>query len=366
MRSHALSLILLLSAGTLLAADMERNPNIIFIMADDLGYGDLGCYGQREIRTPNIDQMAREGMRFTQCYAGSTVCAPTRCVLMTGRHTGHARVRGNSGWQGTARQSVLVPLRPEDLTVAEVLKQAGYATCVTGKWGLGEPGTTGIPTRQGFDEWLGYLNQRHAHGYYPEYVWHNESMESLDGNLGGHQGEWIHTRFTDFALDFISKHHRRPFFLYLAYTIPHGRFEVPSDEPYYAKPWPQDLKNYAAMVTRLDGDVGRIMALLKDIRLLAQIATRGLAIPASHDGMRLAHLPAVSYSCPTYSCSSSGNEIRTMASDAWQLKPLLTPISLVRLLNRQKCSALHLRPWPQVDIIELVLRSHVLPLWSRT
>jgi arylsulfatase A-like enzyme len=217
--------------------------------------------------TPNIDQMAREGMRFTQCYAGSTVCAPTRCVLMTGKHTGHARVRGNSGWDKQAGETTLVPLRPEDVTVAEVLRQAGYATGVTGKWGLGEAGTTGIPTRQGFDQWLGFLNQRHAHGYYPEYIWRNESMVSLDGNLGGHRQEWIHSRFTEFSLDFIRQHHKQPFFLYVAYTIPHGRFEVPNDQPYGDKPWPQDVKNYAAMVTRMDSDVGRIMALLKELEI---------------------------------------------------------------------------------------------------
>src|SRR5438128_1957716 len=147
----------------------ERKPNIIFILADDLGYGDLGCYGQRVIKTPNIDQLAKQGMRFTQCYAGSTVCAPSRCALMTGLHTGHARVRGNG----------LVPLLPQDTTVAEILKQAGYSTGLAGKWGLGEPGTTGSPNKKGFDEFFGYLNQVHAHNYYPEYLWKNEEKYSL-------------------------------------------------------------------------------------------------------------------------------------------------------------------------------------------
>ncbi len=245
-----------------MAAD---RPNIIFIMADDLGYGDLGCYGQKEIQTPHIDQLAREGMRFTQCYAGSTVCAPTRCSLMTGLHTGHARIRGNSGFEGPNRDRVLVSLRNEDVTVAEVLKAAGYATGVTGKWGLGQPGTEGVPNRQGFDEWLGYLDQRHAHGFYPEYVWRNEEMHSLDGNLGGHQRDWIHDRFTEFSLDFIRQHRDQPFFLYVAYTIPHGRYEIPSDAPYTDRDWPQDVKNYAAMVTRMDHDVGRMMSLLKEL-----------------------------------------------------------------------------------------------------
>ena len=131
----------------------QRQPNIIFILADDLGYGELGCYGQKRIRTPNLDRMANQGMRFTQCYAGSTVCAPSRCALMTGRHTGHCTVRGNA----------LVPLRPEDVTVAQSLKKSGYATALIGKWGLGEPGTTGLPNRKGFDYFFGYLNQVHAH-----------------------------------------------------------------------------------------------------------------------------------------------------------------------------------------------------------
>ena len=259
----------LLALGFLSAAQIvfatDLKPNIIFIMVDDLGYGDPGCYGQKEIKTPHIDRMATQGMRFTQCYAGSTVCAPTRCVLMTGKHTGHARIRGNSGFLGPQREPFLVPLLEEDVTVAEVLKSAGYTTGVMGKWGLGEPGTTGIPNRQGFDEWMGFLNQRHAHGFYPEYIWENYEMVSLDGNLGGHQGEWIHDRFTQFALDFIKKNSSSPFFLYAAYTIPHGRYEIRSSEPYSSKPWPRDIKNYAAMVTRMDSDVGKILALLKEL-----------------------------------------------------------------------------------------------------
>ena len=248
-------------------ASANNPPNIIFIMADDLGYGDLGCYGQQEIQTPRIDQLAREGMRFTQTYAGSTVCAPTRSVLMTGLHTGHTRVRGNVGYVGPERTRREIPLQNGDVTVAEVLKAAGYTTGVTGKWGLGEPGTTGIPTEQGFDEWLGFLNQRHAHGFYPEYIWRNETMVSLDGNLGGHQRDWIHDHMTDFCLDFIKDNRERPFFLYAAYTIPHGRYEIDSDAPYSDKDWPQDVKNYAAMVTRLDKDVGRMVDLLKELNI---------------------------------------------------------------------------------------------------
>ncbi len=242
-----------------------RKPNIIFILADDLGYGDVGCYGQKIIKTPNINQLAAEGTRFTDCYAGSTVCAPSRCCLMTGFHTGHAFIRGNQR----------IPLPAEQVTVAEVLKQAGYTTGIVGKWGLGEPGTTGIPNRQGFDYWFGYLNQGRAHNYYPEYLWRNEEKYLLKGNQGNRKEQYSHDLFTKEALSFIARNKDKPFFLYLAYTIPHannelGRetgngMEVPSDEPYSTQPWPQQQKNHAAMITRMDRDIGKLMALLKKL-----------------------------------------------------------------------------------------------------
>lgn len=259
-----------------------KPPNIIFILADDLGYGDLGCYGQKQILTPHLDRFASEGMKFTQAYAGSTVCAPSRCCLMTGLHTGHARVRGNAR----------VPLLPEDVTVAEVLKTAGYVTGLVGKWGLGEPNTTGIPNRQGFDEWFGYLNQRNAHNYYPPYLWRNEERIRLEGNgpeydlydpeaakqqfsSKGSRSQYSHDLFTTEALDFVKRHHAKPFFLYLAYTIPHannegGRasgdgMEVPDYGPYVDKPWPKQQKGHAAMITRMDRDIGKLMALLEKL-----------------------------------------------------------------------------------------------------
>ena len=250
-----------------------KQPNIIFIMADDMGYGDLGCYGQEHILTPNIDKLAEEGVRFTDCYAGSTVCAPSRSVLMTGQHTGHTRVRNNMGKVGgtvvtdNGSPQRRVPLEDEDVTVAEVLKQAGYATGMTGKWGLGEPGNTGMPNRQGFDEWFGYLNQRRAHTYYPPYLWRNEEKVMLEGNADGGRRQYSHDMFTDFALDFLRRHKSEPFFLYLPFTVPHGRYEIPSTEPYTDKAWADDAKVHAAMITRLDGDVGRIIALLKQLGL---------------------------------------------------------------------------------------------------
>lgn len=246
------------------AATAER-PNIIFIMADDMGYGDLGCYGQKHIKTPNIDRLAVEGMRFTDCYAGSTVCAPCRSVLMTGQHTGHTRVRGNFGKVGGVGEQKRVPLEPGDVTIAEVLKGCGYATGITGKWGLGEPGTTGVPTRKGFDEWFGYLNQRNAHSYYPPYLWRNVEKLILPENAGGKKGKYTHDLFTDFVIDFIREKAARPFFLYCAYTVPHAKYEIPDTAPYTDEDWPADAKVHAAMITRLDTDVGKIMSLLKEL-----------------------------------------------------------------------------------------------------
>ena len=257
------------------ATAKKRPPNIVFILADDLGYGDLGCYGQEIIQTPCIDKLAAEGMRFTQCYAGSTVCAPSRCCLMTGLHTGHAYVRGNGG----------PPLRPEDVTVAEVLKAAGYATGLIGKWGLGEPDTTGLPNRQGFDEFFGYLNQGRAHNYYPEYLWRNETKVPLEGNVeyedhrrvSKERAQYSHDLFTDEALGFVERHKDEPFFLYLAYTLPHANnerggfdgdgMEVPDYGLYGEEAWPTPQRGHAAMISRLDRDVGRLMNVIAALGL---------------------------------------------------------------------------------------------------
>ncbi len=250
------------------AAEPAGHPNIVFIMADDLGYGDLGCYGQKVIRTPRIDRLAAEGMRFTDCYAGSTVCAPSRCALMTGLHTGHCRVRSNAR----------VPLEPQDVTVAEVLRSAGYATGIVGKWGLGEPDTTGIPTRQGFDYWFGYLNQAHAHNYYPEYLWRNEERVALEnvaeGGVATKRVTYSADLFAREAIEFLERSKEQPFFLYLALTLPHANneagkqgMEVPSDAPYSAEPWPQAQKNHAAMITYLDTQVGEVLDKLNELGL---------------------------------------------------------------------------------------------------
>jgi arylsulfatase A-like enzyme len=242
-------------------------PNIIFIMADDLGYADLGCYGQRFIKTPCVDRMAGEGLKFTQCYTGAVVCAPSRSVLMTGQHTGHTRIRGNKGVNTPPHngQDGRIPLRPEDFTVAKLLQNAGYRTAITGKWGLGEPGSTGLPNDHGFDEWLGYLNQDHAPDYFTDFLWRNKKKQPIPENAGKKRRVYSHDLFTEFAIDFIRKNKNHPFFLYVPYCIPHAKLEVPDLESYADKDWPEDAKIFAAMVTRMDRDVGRILDLVDEL-----------------------------------------------------------------------------------------------------
>lgn len=252
---------------------VTRKPNMIFILADDLGYGDLGCYGQRNIRTPRIDEMARQGLRFTQHYAGSTVCAPSRACLVTGRHTGHVRVRGNA-------ESLL---NPQTVTIARLLHDAGYTTGVIGKWGIGHPPPPGDPAQNGFGYFYGYLNMWHAHNYYPDFLWKNESKDPIKGNVvkvigqGGvaiKKTQYSHDLLTAQALAFIDRNKANPFFLYLPFTIPHANneaagegMEVPDDGPYRSQSWPQAQKNQAAMITRLDTSVGQILDLLKKLQL---------------------------------------------------------------------------------------------------
>lgn len=248
-------------------------PNIVYILADDLGYGDTEPYGQQTIKTPYLQQLAREGMRFTQHYAGSTVCAPSRCVLMTGKHTGHARIRGNG----------VVPLQPEDLTVAEMLKDAGYRTAVIGKWGLGEAGSTGIPNRQGFDYFYGYLNQIRAHNSYPDYLWENETRDSLDnvvtiipetyakgvGGIALEKNTFAQDLFLQKAQEFIKENKDTSFFLYLPFTAPHANnesgyydevgIEVPKLGVYAQEDWPEAQKAHAALISYLDIYVGQLI-----------------------------------------------------------------------------------------------------------
>jgi arylsulfatase A-like enzyme len=242
-----------------------EKPNILFILADDLAYSDLGCYGQKQILTPNLDRLAADGMRFTQAYAGSTVCAPSRCSLMTGLHTGHATVRGNKKPE--------VGIRSSEITVAVLLKQAGYETAIFGKWGLGGPATGSVPNTRGFDHFFGYLDQLHAHNYYPEHLWENQNESFLTANWFDQRKEYAPDLFTRRALDFLTRPRQKPFFMYLTYTIPHadnelGRLkgngmEVPDNSAYANRDWPEVERNFAAMISRMDGDIGKILDQLK-------------------------------------------------------------------------------------------------------
>ena len=286
-----------------------RRPNIIYILADDLGYGELGCYGQKKIRTPNIDGLAARGMKFTQHYSGSPVCAPSRCVLLTGKHTGHAYIRDNDEmddrgdvWHDPALEGQR-PLPADTATIGTMLQDAGYATAAIGKWGLGGPASSGEPNRQGFDHFFGYLCQRLAHNHYPTHLWRNGEKFPLAGNSyfyphqkfppdrdprdpASYEAYKGKTYSTDMmagdALEFIRQNRDRPFFLYLAFTIPHAALQVPEDslkeyedafpdEPYLGDkgylPHPRPRAAYAAMVTRMDREIGMIIALLGELGL---------------------------------------------------------------------------------------------------
>lgn len=297
-----------LAEETRLAEEAKRPPNIIFILADDLGYGDLGSYGQQHIRTPHLDRMAEQGLRFTQHYAGNAVCAPSRCTLMTGMHPGHAVVRSNrsaakekyvSGQPETEGQ---FPLPDETVTIPELLKELGYTTGGFGKWGLGGPDSSGAPLRQGFDRWFGYNSQSVAHNFYPTYLWDNDRTISLPNpEFPAHDrfrededpdDPASYRRFAgpaysadliaEAALQFIRDHQQQPFFLYWPTTVPHLALQVPEDSlaeysgqfddpPYKGGkgylPHHQPRAAYAAMITRMDREIGRAMALVAELGL---------------------------------------------------------------------------------------------------
>ena len=270
------------------SAERGKKPNIVYILADDLGYAELGCYGQKKIKTPNIDNLATEGMKFTQHYSGNPVCAPSRCALMTGLHTGHTQVRGNKqvggkeGWVLGSTIGGQWPIKADTVTVAKILKEAGYTTGAFGKWGLGIAGTTGDPNKQGFDRFYGYICQRQAHTYYPNHLWSDGKVEWIEANKGGKEQAYSHDLIAAEALKFIRANKDRPFFLYVPFTIPHVALQVPEDSlaeyrgkwldpPYTGDkgyfPHPNPRACYAGMVTRMDRDVGRIMALIKELAL---------------------------------------------------------------------------------------------------
>ncbi len=241
----------------------RRKPNIVYFVSDELGYYELSCMGHPHFKTPNIDRMAAQGMRFTQALAGAPVCAPTRCCLMTGKHAGHTSVRVNDG---------ATPLRPEEVTIASALKEVGYATGGFGKWGCGGRGSTGVPEKHGFDVFFGYYDQVHAHSYYPPYLVRNSEEVPLPGNVGGRSGKtYSHYVIMEEAKKFIRQNKDRPFFCYLPVTPPHGMHDIPETDPswqlYKDKPWPEPAKVYAAMVNMVDRNVGEVLALLRELGL---------------------------------------------------------------------------------------------------
>ncbi|MFI4874215.1 MAG: arylsulfatase [Blastopirellula sp. JB062] len=277
-------------AATPASADSSDRPNIVLIMADDLGYAELGCYGQKWIKTPNIDRLAAEGIRFTDFYSGNAVCAPSRCCLMTGKHPGHAAVRNNYREQNLPAETIALdlefagqrPLPPQEVTIAEMLKQRGYATAAIGKWGLGQFGTTGDPNRQGFDLFYGFNCQGHAHNHYPKFLMRNRVKEPQPGNTRGATGEtYSQDQFTKTALQFIEENQKKPFFLYLPFAIPHLAIQAPEsstaeytstipEEDYKHKgyiPHPTPRAGYAAMITHMDRDIGKIMSKIAELGL---------------------------------------------------------------------------------------------------
>ncbi len=254
----------------------KTHPNIVYIMVDDLGIGDLGCYGQKQIKTPAIDKLAANGVRFAQHYSGSTVSAPSRCALMTGKHIGHAYIRGNKGTKGPDGEQYDYPLKDSEVTVAEILKRQDYVTACIGKWGMGGPESEGHPNKQGFDYFFGYLGQLNAHRYYPRFLWENETKINLN--------EEVYSPYLllEKTLGFIEENKDKPFFIYLTPTLPHADllapeeevapyadsfFETPFTHHHYANQ-PKPRATYAAMVSRIDKDVERITAFLEEKGLL--------------------------------------------------------------------------------------------------
>ena len=260
-----LASVFLLGALTALSgAQLPSRPNLIFVLSDDVAQGDLGVYGQKLIQTPRLDRMAREGTLYHQAYCGTSVCAPSRTSLMTGLHTGHAPVRGN--WEVPVEGQL--PLPASTITVAQILKTVGYSTAVAGKWGMGMFDTTGSPLKKGFDHQIGYNCQRHAHSYFPRYLYRDGVKFDLPGNTGQGVGPiYAQNVIQTDVLAWIRAQKDKPFFLFYAITLPHGTHEIDDLGIYRDKPWTAQQKAYAAQVTRLDRDVGQVLDLLAELKL---------------------------------------------------------------------------------------------------
>lgn len=336
----AFSLICLLSPTLIFAQKNQatKKPNIIFILADDLGFGDLGSYGQKLVKTPNLDWLAKEGTRYTNAYASAPVCAPSRASLMTGMHQGHAFIRGNFD-----KNNERVSLRPQDTTIGEVLQKAGYRTGIIGKWGMGEPETAGVPNKKGFDYFYGYLNQNLAHNYFPDYLWRNEQKVELAGK------SYSADLFGQEALDFIKRESDKSFFLYLAVTLPHANnelnrktgngMEIPSDAPYTNENWTQPNKNFAAMVTKLDSQVGQIMALLKQLK----IDDDTIVIFSGDNGPQ--GTDEGSYDAKFFNSAGGLRGLKRAVYEGGIREPMI-----VRWNNKVKAGATNDFPWTQYDL----------------
>jgi len=247
-------------AACIADAAEAQPPNIVFIMVDDMGYADVGCYGSNTIQTPNLDRLAADGIRFTNAYSGCVVCAPARSTLMTGLHMGHTPVRGNTGG---------IPLPADTVTLPRMMQEAGYATGGFGKWGLGDLDTTGVPEQQGFDVFFGYYHQIHAHSYYPDYLIRNSTKVALPNNRRKRGDHYAHYRIFDEMLQFIRDNAKRPFFCYAPWTPPHDDYVIPRDDKgwrrYWKKPWPRNARVVAAMTAMIDRQVGEVLALLDEL-----------------------------------------------------------------------------------------------------
>jgi arylsulfatase A len=256
--------VALVAARGTLATEPAPKPNVIFVLSDDLAQGDVGCYGQKLIKTPTLDAMAKEGVRFTQAYCGTSVCAPSRTSLMIGRHMGHSPIRANREIQPEGQK----PLPAGTFTVGKLFQDNGYATACVGKWGMGMFDTPGSPLKVGFDHFFGYNCQRHAHSYFPTYLYRDDKRFDLPGNDGKGVGNtYAQNLIADETLAWVTANRDKPFFLFYSITLPHGRHEIDSQGIYRDETWTEQQKNYAAQVTRLDSDVGRLLTKLKELKL---------------------------------------------------------------------------------------------------
>ncbi len=261
---RTLSLAVALAVSAACSAEPAKKPNVIFVLSDDLAQGDVGCYGQKLIKTPRLDAMAKEGMRFTQAYCGTSVCAPSRTSLMIGKHMGHSPIRANREVQPEGQK----PLPESTYTVAKLFKDNGYSTACIGKWGMGMFDTAGSPLKVGFDHFFGYNCQRHAHSYFPTYLYRDDKRFDLDGNDGKGVGKtYAQNLIADETVAWVKANKDKPFFLFYSITLPHGRHEIDDQGVYKSEKWTEQQKNYAAQVTRLDSDVGRLLDTLKELKL---------------------------------------------------------------------------------------------------